>query len=445
MVKMGLKNLSRRKARTALTVVGVIIGTISIVVMISVGIGMNTNFTKQIMELGSLTSITVSKYAYVQGADGNYTDKQQKMDAKLVEEIKKIEHVKAVSPMYQAYGSLYCKGFEGWAQIYAMDTSMMEAFDFPALTYGEYPTEGSFDTFILGAQTLERFQNPKNWNAPPIAADPAEDRLFFTLNISGFEVDWTIPPKQNPMKKIAVMEKTNGMDGYDYSCYMDIRLYEKYYSDFVKQNIKKVDQGKAMKALKEYGEIKINVDNVKNVSKVQKAIEEMGFISSSLTSVMEPTMKASNMLQLVLGCVGGISMLVSAISIANTMIMSIYERTKEIGVMKVLGCLVSDVKKLFLFEAGMIGIIGGLAGVALSYIASYFINKFGGPIFSSLISSGAMFGNTGVEEAVKYSIIPLWLPALAVAFAFTIGIISGYYPARRATRISAIEAMKSDG
>ncbi|MCX4317895.1 MAG: ABC transporter permease, partial [Lachnospiraceae bacterium] len=74
LMKMGLRNLGRRKARTALTIVGVVIGTISIVVMFSIGIGMNTNFKKQVMELGSLTAVTVSKYQDVIDDKGNYVD-----------------------------------------------------------------------------------------------------------------------------------------------------------------------------------------------------------------------------------------------------------------------------------------------------------------------------------------------------------------------------------
>ena len=133
-------------------------------------------------------------------------------------------------------------------------------------------------------------------------------------------------------------------------------------------------------------------------------------------------------------------MLVSAISIANTMIMSIYERTKEIGIMKVLGCVVTDIKKLFLLEAGTIGAIGGVLGIGLSYLLSYLLNHYGGPTI------GASMGLPLEEDgSMTLSVIPIWLSLLALGFAFLVGVISGYFPARRATKISAIEAMKSEG
>ena len=87
MILLGLRNLGRRKARTALTVMGVVIGTISIVIMISIGIGMNENYTKQVMQLGSLNTITVSKYQDVIDSDGNYVDyKEQQINDELIEQ-----------------------------------------------------------------------------------------------------------------------------------------------------------------------------------------------------------------------------------------------------------------------------------------------------------------------------------------------------------------------
>ena len=111
LMKMGLRNLGRRKARTALTIVGVVIGTISIVVMFSIGIGMNTNFKKQVMELGSLTAVTVSKYQDVIDDKGNYVDfKEQALNNDLIRQIEQMEHVKTVSPVINGNVRLVANG-----------------------------------------------------------------------------------------------------------------------------------------------------------------------------------------------------------------------------------------------------------------------------------------------------------------------------------------------
>jgi len=136
------------------------------------------------------------------------------------------------------------------------------------------------------------------------------------------------------------------------------------------------------------------------------------------------------MIQAVLGGIGAVSMFVAAISIANTMMMSIYERTKEIGVLKVLGCSLGSIRNMFLIEAGFIGFIGGLVGLALSYGVSYLVNTFLG---------GALVGGAG-----NISRIPPWLSGMAVVFAIIIGMLAGLFPAIRAMKLSPLAAIRNE-
>lgn len=447
LIKMGLRNLNRRKARTALTVVGVIIGTISIVVMISIGIGMNASYKAQVMELGSLTTITVNKYSSVFDENGQWVDsKEQKMDDSLVDAIRTMEHVKMVTPVI-AKGAILTTGkYQAWIQVYAMEWEAFKAFDFPALTYGEYPTTGGSEGVILGYYTLQNFYNPSGRGASGnYTADPSKDKLIMSYDAYEYQRNPKKKEKKILLKDIAVMEQSNSEN--DYQVYMDINTFKKHYREYIR-TLKVEDRKTAEKALSNYEQIKISVDNVKNVVGVQDKIKELGYSAESLGSTLKTMENTSKMLQMVLGGVGAIAMLVSAISIANTMVMSIYERTKEIGVMKVLGCIITDIKKLFLFEAAMIGLIGGIIGIILSYLASFCINKYGAPLFEALLGSNPNMGG-GMGEAAgaiqtKFSMIPIWLPILAAAFAMGVGILSGYFPAQRATKISAIEAMKTE-
>ena len=146
--------------------------------------------------------------------------------------------------------------------------------------------------------------------------------------------------------------------------------------------------------------------------------------------------------QLFLGGIGGISLLVAAIGISNTMVMSIYERTREIGIMKVLGCALSNIRSIFLMEAGVIGFMGGIIGVGISYGVSYGLNYLtmtGGALSGIL---GSMLG--GMSESGSLSVIPLWLAGAAVVFATLIGLLSGFSPANRAVKISALAAIKHE-
>jgi ABC-type antimicrobial peptide transport system permease subunit len=143
--------------------------------------------------------------------------------------------------------------------------------------------------------------------------------------------------------------------------------------------------------------------------------------------------KTSRTIQAILAGIGAVSLLVAAIGITNTMVMSIYERTREIGIIKVLGANIRDIKKLFLIEAGLIGLGGGLIGLVLSYAVSVILNKAGMQLMGDM---------GGVSRSI--SIISPELAIGAVVFSSLVGLISGYAPARRAMKISALDAIRGE-
>ncbi|NMA34698.1 MAG: FtsX-like permease family protein, partial [Clostridiaceae bacterium] len=108
------------------------------------------------------------------------------------------------------------------------------------------------------------------------------------------------------------------------------------------------------------------------------------------------------------------------------------------GVMKVLGCMLGDIRNLFLFEAALIGFLGGLLGIGFSYGASALLNRYAGGLF------GGGYYYYGSESDSIVSLIPPWLALAALAFATMVGIISGFMPARRAMKLSALEAIRTE-
>jgi len=445
LMKMGLRNLGRRKARTALTVVGIVIGTISIVVMISIGIGMNQSFRENLMQYGSFTVINMEKNQIDFDEKGNYSgEKKQKLNDKLIEKLKQIPHVKTVSPVISLGIKLKSGNYESGTQINIMDSDSFEDLEFPKLKNNKtYERSNSRSKIKIwgGTEAFQGFSNPNAATYQPKRVNPEKDRIVMMI----YDEE-TLPRDDKGNLKIQLKEYSTdiavfdsaGYNEYSYSMYMDKTQFMNIYKEYVKQ-LPVDKKKKAEKKLKEYDGIKINADSVENVRGIQDAIKEMGYKSSSMSDYTQQIENFSKTIQMVLGGVGAISMLVAAISIANTMIMSIYERTKEIGVMKVLGCHIGDIKKLFLFEAAMMGLIGGIIGITFSYAASYMLNTFGGALGNAL----NMFGGDGGSGS-KLSVIPFWLPFVASGFAIIIGIVSGYYPASRATKISAIEAMKNE-
>ena len=440
LVKMGLRNLTRRKARTALTVLGVIIGTLSIVIMVSIGIGMNNSFDKQFMENGAMTVIRIEQYGSIIDDEGNWLgSKEQVLDDTLVELVREVDHVKAVAPVLDTSAMLYSGKYETYISLRAIGHEAFAEFGYPGLLSGAYPTAENNKSVVIPTYILDNyFYNPSSRNYETVSVDPATDELVFKFNEWRYTRNERKKEFKLDLSNVAVMEESDNWE-YNSYVYFDMDYFKEIYTQYA-NTLKLEDRKKAMAELNTYSYIMINVDNIDNVTQVQEDIEALGYVTYSEMQYLEPLQKTSDMLQMVLGAIGTLAMAVSAINITNTMVMSIYERTKEIGIMKVLGCQVKDVKKLFLFEAAMIGLLGGIVGIALSYIASFLINKYGGPLFETLMQSSGVYD---VGDA-KFSVIPFWLPFLAAGFAMLVGMSAGYFPARRATRISAIEAMKTD-
>ena len=119
------------------------------------------------------------------------------------------------------------------------------------------------------------------------------------------------------------------------------------------------------------------------------------------------------------------------------MVMSVFERTKEIGIMKVLGCDIKDIKDMFLYEAGIIGLFGGTIGIIISYIISIIANLVAKKVMSGMI-------DTSMGAKICVSSIPLWLAVLGIAFSVGVGVLAGLSPANKSVKVSALTAIHNE-
>lgn len=170
---------------------------------------------------------------------------------------------------------------------------------------------------------------------------------------------------------------------------------------------------------------------MENVEELAQTIRSLGYDVYTNMEYINGMKKTLGMVQAVLGGIGAVSLLVAAIGIANTMMMAIYERTKEIGVMKVIGCSLKNIRQLFLLEAAFIGFIGGIAGNVLSLVISAVINV--------LVPGESLWGTEG-----NISYIPVWLMLASMGFAVLVGMAAGYFPAVRAMKLSPLAAIRNE-
>lgn len=427
---MGIKNLWRRKTRTFLTVLGVVIGTTAIVVMLSLGFGLQRSREAQIEKMGGLTTIEVQKpWSYNEGRDKKPDENQVYMDDETVELFKAFEHVDGVLATKRTNIQLRIGKKQSWADVLAVDFEALQTFGFE-LDRGEWPGDLQKNVMVAGAKTHTNFYDPMSRYFEP--NEEGED--IESGNLKCFiEGEYYGQGKKKRPFSLDVSGVLVGKDTWeDNTSYMSFYTYEK----LKEANDRKYGSGERTRkkpGTKEdkYDSIKVKVDKLDNVMDIQQQIRDMGFEAYSNAEWLEGEQNQALIIQGVLGGIGGVSLLVAAIGITNTMIMSIYERTREIGVMKVLGAKLKDIKNLFLFEAATIGLFGGIVGLGLSVIVSKVINN----IFMNM-NSGFLSG--------EISYMPAYLMIGALVFSTLIGIISGYYPARRAMKLSALKAISTN-
>ncbi len=429
---MGIKNLWRRKTRTVLTVLGVVIGTTAIVVMLSLGFGMQRATEKQMEQMGGLTVIEVMKpWSHEEPGKSKKDEEQIYLDEDTVTLFKSLGHVEGVLATKSTQIQLKLGKKQSWSEILAVDFNELQKFGFE-LASGEWPGEFDKSAMIAGGTTNKNFYDPSGGYYGYDEEQVGEDLENGNLKCYIEGEYYGEGKKKRPFSLDVtgtLVEKGNWEDN---TSYMSFYTFEQ----LVKQNQRKYGSNEDTRkkpGTKEdiYDRIKVKVDDLDNVLDVQQQIKDMGYEAYSNAEYLEGNKNQALIIQGVLGGIGGVSLLIAAIGITNTMIMSIYERTREIGVMKVLGAKLKDIKNLFLFEAAMIGLIGGIMGLGLSVGVSKIINK----IFLNMM--GEMFA-----DGISY--IPFYLMAGALVFATLIGIISGYYPARRAMKLSALKAISTN-
>lgn len=491
MIKMCFTNLWRRRTRTLLTVVGVVIGSCAIVMMISLGLASNQNLDEMLKSFGELNVINVYGVKDISssgnsggtmvvmssgGSDGNTgwnSYGREGMNDEAVEKFQSLEGVSAVLP-FMEFDAEAINLFGGknnryllrsWNTI-ATDLSQLEKFGI-GIGEGALPEDPNDYRYLLvgeqveyqftdvkkkyGNNTVNQYKPDGTMNDPFVKL-PEEELKLTVNNLKGQNMGinggvWYLPSAGRryeykvPVKAILSAEKSsNNMSYYARSgVFYDTRFVKELMAETVSANHLKSEPKM------NYNTIYIWVDDLNKVADIQKEVEELGFYADSMASMRESQLGQIRSQQMMLAGLAAISLFVAAIGITNTMIMSIYERTREIGVMKVLGCFVKNIRQMFLFEAGFIGLFGGMIGVGLSYVFSILLNNLGGDLIGIQTEMMSYMTESGEMATMPVSVIPLWLVLLALLFSMGIGLVSGYYPANRAVRISALEAIKTDG
>ena len=426
-----LDNLGRRKARVALTAIGVIIGTAAVVVLVSLAIGLQRNATQQLYGIGDLTQIQVFP-TYGEAGPGMMGGGSSGMPTATtlitndsLAELAAIPGVVAVIPRdyIQGPGIMQYNRMETYANIVGIGTQDVG-------TMGVEAQAGSLTiekgTAVIGAMVSMGFYDPQ-WRPgqePPVPPDLLGQQIKLVIikwDAEGNEVRKTVQ-----VRIVGILAESRGES--DWTVYMTLDDVTTYNEWIMGRRINRNKDG--------YNQAVVKVEDVGQVLEIADQITQMGYQAYTPQSFVQGINSFFLILQVIFGGVGAIALLVAAIGIANTMAMAILERTREIGLMKAVGATNRDVLSIFLGEAAGIGFIGGLGGVLLGWSAGQVINVLA---LAYLAGQAAEQGGPPPTSAVY---TPLWLPVFALIFSTLIGLLSGLYPALRAATMVPVTALK---
>jgi len=445
LAKLVLSNLQRMRGRVTMTAAGVVIGTAAVLVLVSLGAGLQRQTRESLMSGGGLTELRI--YAPVRFQDsagpngglGPMPEEPDRLaqlrvvDDRVLAEFRGLAGVASVTvaePL-MGQGEVLYEKLRGYPSVKGVDPGALEAWKLQA---GSGELDIRRGQVVVGARVAESsLRDPDRWNA--YQAQPAgEEREIpnlqgeiLRLRLRRFTEDGTMLEKTVRLEVVGVLEESGWQ--HDFSIYMPLR-------DVLELNT--WAQGKRRDPSRQgYAEVIVRAVDTRHTIEIEERLTEMGLPPYSQRQQVEQANAYFATVQAVLGGIGAVALLVAAFGIANTMLMSIYERTQEIGLMKAVGATNKDVMTIFLAESGGIGLMGGVGGVVLGVLVNGVINLISRSVLAEQVAAGASAGRSGT---VAYA--PLWLPVFAVAFAVFVGIASGAYPASRAAGLSPIKALK---
>lgn len=432
LLRMILGNLGRHKGRVLLTAIGVIIGTAAVVVLVSLGIGLQRSATENLWGISDLTRIEVNPvweevyYEAGGGGGGNTSPQQKQLTNPNLEEIAALPGVAAVIPTdyLMGWGQLTYGKLEFWGNFIGIESEKIQFLELP-VAEGELALKKG--SVVIGAMVSTEFYDP-NYRPGQTPAEPPEllgQQMKFVL--TKYTTDGEEIKKTVQLRVVGILDETQGES--DWSIYLPMDQLDEWNAWF--NGGKRVNRNTTG-----YQRVIVKAESVDKVTDLTTAITELGFQAYSPQTMVEGVNSYFMVLQVVFGGIGAIALLVAAIGIANTMTMSILERTPEIGLMKAIGATNRDVLRIFLGEAAGIGFLGGVGGAFSGWLFSKAFNVVATSILASQMQQGGGWGG-GISTST-----PLWLLLFAVVFATFIGLISGFFPAVNATRLEPVKALK---
>jgi putative ABC transport system permease protein len=381
--------------RTWLTILGMGVGTGAVVMLVGLGFGLQQIILEQIVFGETLLSLGVTS----SGAQGI------KLTDESITDLKKVANVQDVAPLARFPALVTYKGLTGNLFLQGADPAYIRYSGVTATEGDVFTDDDQADdtNVMLSPAVLKLFAIEK---PEDMIGQAVTFRLLIPSKTQPDVTDEILIEKQYRVKGITKEEGVlNAL----------IMLPE------LRNHV----------GVEEYDRAQVRVTASEFLDVVEKALIEKGFRVTALSKTVEQASKIFQGIQGVLAAFGGIALVVSAIGMFNTMTVTLLERTKEIGIMRMIGASPTDIKLLFVSESVLVGFLGGVSGivmgvgigVTLNFVLNAIATQFGG-------------------QAVKLFAYPLWFLLFIATFSAAVGYLTGIFPARRAALLNPLDAIR---
>lgn len=403
--RLSLSHVKKSKMRSWLTIIGIVIGVAAVVAIISIGEGMQESVKARLGSLGADLITVTPGYSRAEGggfggerASGagiNLTDKDLNM-------IKQVPGVLYANGMVSGRSDMILGTEKISVSISGVDTAVWRSIVTTQLEAGRYLQPGDSNAVVIGYSLAHTtFLQPITLNRP--------------VTIGG-----------KTFKVVGIFAQSGGFGGGDNAVYMPAD----YARDVITENISRNTFTSIMVKVAETSLVdKITADIVQKLMASRHVNSRTrDFTVTAFATIQQQISSITQTISLFLAAIAAVSLLVGAVGIANTMFMSVMERTRQIGLLKALGATDNEVMELFIIESGLFGFFGGVIGIIFGIFVSVIITTVG---LRAIGPGGAM-----------NAVVTPQLIILALVFSVFVGVISGIVPARNAAKMNPVDALR---
>ena len=443
LIDLAVRNLREAILRNALTTLGVAVGVASLVAMLSLGVGLQQLASKRLSQSGLFDTIFVTPKNSFRGMGHPQREAEsdklpRPLDDDARRELEKLPNVIEVYPQVRFFTEVHFKSKPYATVVAGLPDSSRNSGAFDGM-------QGNFFSSLNANEAILQIEFAKDLSDKPPSLIGQELTLRYAerqaipaageqaaLGAAGPTGGFSVVPRELRLKIVGIVdtEPAAGYGGYGNArLLMPLGTASTLRAAQV-NDLRDIVRGSASNKVT-YASLSVRAKSPSQVEALEASIKNLGFNAFSLLDASKSLRTFFSVFDLLLGIFGSLALAVATLGIVNTLVMAILERRREIGVLKALGAADSDVQQLFFVEAGVMGFLGGILGVA----------------FGWLLGRAITFGtNTYLKRQslnpIDLSSVPWWLVISALVFAVLVSLAAGLYPASRAAKLNPVDALR---